>query len=424
MSPKTFRPIEIRDKRLRGGRMSISPRRFTKAKDRKAIETALRWLLERNELEIIERVRSGQVHLSQLLSAYKREDIDSLRAQLTEEITLRGAVDRHLMAVESGREPGTLRSHRFLSDGLIRKFGGDTSLNDITEDQAFTFLREPKTRNRAWSLSRQQQACAIFARIWKDSIAREAESAARAKVRPRLTRNPWKADSVQVPNARKSRVAFLTPAEWLTLDAALVGQPERIIMALGCLGGLRAMEIAYLRREVDVDLEKRTITVQPRKGEFEWKPKTDRSIRTIPISDELHAIIQDHVRTGYAGERYLIRPPLKDQPMTYAQLRARVRSSFEAAGIKYGATEGDGLTAHSLRHTFASWLVQRDVQLLKVALLMGDRAEEIERTYAHLMPKDLARAVAVQDRILREAKETATSSESSSENAENEGLAR
>ena len=61
--------------------------------------------------------------------------------------------------------------------------------------------------------------------------------------------------------------------------------------------------------------------------------------------------------------------------------------------LLYGRDRGDGATFHTLRHTFASWLVQKDVQLMKVAKLMGDNTEVVEKTYAHLMPKDLRRAV-------------------------------
>ncbi len=49
--------------------------------------------------------------------------------------------------------------------------------------------------------------------------------------------------------------------------------------------------------------------------------------------------------------------------------------------------------ATTLRHTFASWLAQKDIQLLKIAKLMGDTVAIVESTYAHLLPTDLRGAV-------------------------------
>jgi integrase len=55
-----------------------------------------------------------------------------------------------------------------------------------------------------------------------------------------------------------------------------------------------------------------------------------------------------------------------------------------------------------MRHTFVSWMVQRDVSPLKVAELIGDTAEQVMKTYGHLAPRDLSRAVSIIDDVARE----------------------
>lgn len=47
---------------------------------------------------------------------------------------------------------------------------------------------------------------------------------------------------------------------------------------------------------------------------------------------------------------------------------------------------------HSLRHTFASWLVQRGTPLYTVAELMGHTTLEMTKRYSHLAPESLRNA--------------------------------
>jgi site-specific recombinase XerD len=48
---------------------------------------------------------------------------------------------------------------------------------------------------------------------------------------------------------------------------------------------------------------------------------------------------------------------------------------------------------HSLRHTFASWLVQKGVSIYEVSKLLGHSDIKTTQIYAHLRGDDLKRAV-------------------------------
>lgn len=52
---------------------------------------------------------------------------------------------------------------------------------------------------------------------------------------------------------------------------------------------------------------------------------------------------------------------------------------------------------HDLRHTFASILVQRGVDLYRVQNLLGDRDGRMSQRYSHLAPENLREAVKVLD---------------------------
>lgn len=53
-----------------------------------------------------------------------------------------------------------------------------------------------------------------------------------------------------------------------------------------------------------------------------------------------------------------------------------------------GRTRDDGVTFHTLRHTFASWLVRRGVRLYSVAQPPANSLEMVETTDAHPAPDE------------------------------------
>ena len=73
------------------------------------------------------------------------------------------------------------------------------------------------------------------------------------------------------------------------------------------------------------------------------------------------------------------------------------RSAWEVAVASAGI---DDLRFHDLRHTFASWLVQRGRTLKEVQEALGHTTITMTMRYSHLSPDHLRAAVAVLDGIL------------------------
>jgi integrase len=55
---------------------------------------------------------------------------------------------------------------------------------------------------------------------------------------------------------------------------------------------------------------------------------------------------------------------------------------------------------YSLRHTFATFSIAAGVSLFELARFMGTSAEQIDKTYGHLLPDTLERAKAALDSFL------------------------
>jgi integrase len=397
--------IEIRDIRLVGRRISVSARTKSSVEARRR-EVAIRTAMDRGALDLVERLRATgkeRIHVATLQQAIEANDLDSLRAPALGPLTLGDQVERILRTVRATKAPNTLKQYEIVTAMLVAHFGAETPLSAIGSDAIENWLHEPKGTVRSgepWGPGRQRLSAAIVGRIWNHAIRREAEVADRHGTVPRIRRNP--VANVELPKKAAGRAEFLRPREWRVLAERTEGLRVCALLALGCLAGLRLGEAANLRTDIDVVLgDEPVIHVQPREGEFAWRPKTRRSVRTVPVEPELLRILRRHVELRFAGARYFIHSPDADRPMSGQGLRHWVRPAFTAAGIRYGRRK-DALTFHSLRHTFISWLVQGDVSLKKIEMVAGTSVRMILDVYGHLMDEDLRRAVAVVDRRARE----------------------
>ena len=203
---------------------------------------------------------------------------------------------------------------------------------------------------------------------------------------------PMPPDTVPRLRAPKNRVDFLSPDDWKALLVALENArpaPRSVyrrfansrdtvpIMKALLYTGARVGELVNLRWEA-VDLDRGRIVLDRR--------KTD-STTGLMISAPLRAVLealprgtpQAHVFTRTDGT------PWERHNIQSAFYRARDR-----AGLR------KGLSVHSLRHSFASWLVADGVPLRTVAELLGHSNITQTARYAHLAPENLREAV---DRI-------------------------
>ena len=68
----------------------------------------------------------------------------------------------------------------------------------------------------------------------------------------------------------------------------------------------------------------------------------------------------------------------------------RLNEQLDAVAARAGV---EGVTPHVFRHTAATWMARRDVPLWKIAKVLGNSVEQVERTYAKHSPGDLRDSV-------------------------------
>lgn len=224
--------------------------------------------------------------------------------------------------------------------------------------------------------------------LWRWAEKKEARRARDERRAPAVLYSPIDAEMISRKTTARDRTLTEDEAERL-----LAATPEPLLFPVACglFTGMRLDEVLHLRTDLDVDLELGTLAVREQPT---WRPKTDHSVRVIPIAAPLRPILEHHL-VHFASERWMV-PSLTDanRPFDRKTFWTHFVRVITAAGMIASRTHPQGVTFHTLRHTFASWLVRRGVDLYTVAKLLGDSLAMVEKTYAHLSPDVKAAAVA------------------------------
>lgn len=217
------------------------------------------------------------------------------------------------------------------------------------------------------------------ATLWNWAEAEEAKLARQEHRAPMPLYSPIDAELVMRGTTRRER--WLTAPE---VERLIAATPDPLLFGVGCgvYAGLRLGEVLHLRHTIDVDLATGVLLVRDQGAT--WKPKTKRSIRTIPMVPELRAIAERHA-TDFAVPPWMFaRTSDASLPMHDLVFREHFEKIVTRAGLLYGRDDPLGVTFHTLRHTFASTALQNGVDLYTVAQLLGDSLKMVEEVYGHL----------------------------------------
>lgn len=108
-----------------------------------------------------------------------------------------------------------------------------------------------------------------------------------------------------------------------------------------------------------------------------------KKIRTIPLSLKALQVLTDR-QISSKTELIFTYKGKKTKPN---YLSKRFKNYVIDAGLN------NKLNFHSLRHSFASWLVQKGVSIYEVSKLLGHSDIKVTEIYAHLKPENLRNAV-------------------------------
>lgn len=182
--------------------------------------------------------------------------------------------------------------------------------------------------------------------------------------------------ALKFPSRKKPRILpeVLSKREVMKIVSTPVDVKHRVILMLAYSAGLRVSEIAKLKIN-HIDSEQMVIRVEQGKG-----MKDRYTLLSTRLLEELRTYWK-----AYRPEKVLIFSRDRNTPMSIATMQKIYRRAKKKAGI----TKGHGI--HTLRHCFATHLLEAGYDVRKIQILMGHRALSTTMAYLHVSRSGIAK---------------------------------
>jgi integrase/recombinase XerD len=181
----------------------------------------------------------------------------------------------------------------------------------------------------------------------------------------------------------KTLPSVLAPQEVLRLLGAAQTPRDRIFLqvAYGC--GLRLSELIHLH-VTDIDSARMVIHVRQGKGAKD---------RLVPLSPRLLEELRAYWRR-YRPRTWLFPGDKPDQPITGSNMQRRFGQLVKRVGLTKHCS------LHTLRHSYATHLLEAGVDLLTLKTLLGHRTLETTTRYLHVNTQRLQQTPSLLDLLV------------------------
>jgi integrase/recombinase XerD len=275
---------------------------------------------------------------------------------------------------------------RMIEDMTIRKLAPKTQQGYIRtiKDFAVFLGRSPDNASlediRRFQLHLAQSGA-------QPPILNHTVSALRFFFRVTLKRHDIVEHTTFICQPRKLSVV-LSPEEVARLLNAAPGLKYKAALSVAYGAGLRAAEVVSLK-VCDIDSKRMIIRVEQGKG------RKDRNVM-------LSASLLELLRTWWRAERpqgwlFPGRNPI--QPMTTRQLNRACHAAAEAAGIERN------VSLHTLRHSFATHLLEQNIDVRVIQVLLGHAKLDSTALYTRVATKTIQQVTSPLEHIALKLKE-------------------
>ena len=230
----------------------------------------------------------------------------------------------------------------------------DTSIEEISIDQVKDFLQY-SIETKKVSVSFINQVISAVRILQHDVLGKS-----------------WESIRIKRPRMDKKLPVVLSKEEVKLMIETTRNIKHRTLLAVTYSAGLRISELISLRPS-DIDSDRKQIRVLGKGNKY----------RYTLLSENTLAMLRTYWR-AYRPVRYLFEGQKKGQPFSRTSINKVFKQTCNRAGIKKQAT------VHSLRHSFATHLLESGVNLKIIQGLLGHSSLRTTSIYLHVTRFDPA----------------------------------
>ncbi|MCD6274789.1 MAG: site-specific integrase, partial [Candidatus Aenigmarchaeota archaeon] len=176
------------------------------------------------------------------------------------------------------------------------------------------------------------------------------------------------------PKKDKKLPVVLNQEEISKILSSITNIKHRLILMLIYSAGLRVSEVVKLKPG-DIDDERKLIHIKGGKG---------RKDRYTMLSEVATEMIRRYLKE-YGQSIWLFSSQDKEKHITTRTVEKIFSNACKKANIKKNAT------VHSLRHSFATHLLERGTDLRYIQELLGHKSSKTTEIYTHVSNKDIGK---------------------------------
>jgi len=177
----------------------------------------------------------------------------------------------------------------------------------------------------------------------------------------------WVVEAVACPKQQKKLPIILSLDELVRFFKAVTNLKHRAILMTTYAAGLRLSEVRHLRVD-DIDSQRMVIRIRQAKGHKD---------RYVMLSPRLLAILRQYWK-AVRPRNYLFPGADPDRPINPRTVQEVCKAALRAAGIK------KKVTVHTLRHSFATHLLEAGTDLRTIQILLGHQNLGTTARYLHI----------------------------------------
>lgn len=184
------------------------------------------------------------------------------------------------------------------------------------------------------------------------------------------------------PKKEKKLPAVLTLDECMRIFQVVDNPKHKLLLLLGYGAGLRVGELVVLEWG-DILFEEYKIHIKNAKG------KKDRMVM---LPQSIVAFL-GYYKTIYKPNRYVFEGQFAGEPYSSTSVQAIMRNAVEKAGLSKKAT------VHTLRHSFATHLLEQGTDVRYIQKLLGHSSIKTTMIYTHLTQHAIGKIVSPLDKL-------------------------